>query len=76
VQLNTSNLFEVVLGALNATGLAADRLEIEITEAILMRNSEITLNTLHQLRSLGIRIAMDDFGTRRWAICEGFRSTR
>jgi EAL domain-containing protein (putative c-di-GMP-specific phosphodiesterase class I) len=38
-------------------------LELEITEAVLMQNSEVTLRTLHQLRALGIKISMDDFGT-------------
>jgi len=63
VQLHTDGLLDAVLDALDSAGLAPHRLEIEITEAILMRNSETTLNTLHRLRKLGIRIAMDDFGT-------------
>jgi diguanylate cyclase (GGDEF)-like protein len=62
-QLHTDGLLDAVLDALQSAGLAPHRLEIEITEAILMRNSETTLNTLHRLRKLGIRIAMDDFGT-------------
>jgi EAL domain-containing protein (putative c-di-GMP-specific phosphodiesterase class I) len=45
------------------SGLAASRLEFEITEATLMQNDESILAMLHQLRSLGVRIAMDDFGT-------------
>ena len=44
-------------------GLAADRLELEITETALLQDSEATLATLYQLRELGVRIAMDDFGT-------------
>jgi EAL domain-containing protein (putative c-di-GMP-specific phosphodiesterase class I) len=48
---------------LASSGLSPHRLELEITEAVLMQNSEITLRTLHQLRALGIRISMDDFGT-------------
>ena len=63
VQLHADGLLDAVLDALDSAGLAPHRLEIEITEAILMRNSEATLNTLHRLRKLGIRIAMDDFGT-------------
>ena len=63
VQLHTDGLLDTVLDALDSAGLAPHRLEIEITEAVLMRNSETTLNTLHRLRKLGIRIAMDDFGT-------------
>jgi EAL domain-containing protein (putative c-di-GMP-specific phosphodiesterase class I) len=43
--------------------LSAGRLELEITEAVLLQNSEATLATLHRLRELGVRIAMDDFGT-------------
>src|SRR5262249_1574717 len=41
----------------------AYRLELEITESVLMQNNEATFRTLHQLRELGVRIAMDDFGT-------------
>jgi EAL domain-containing protein (putative c-di-GMP-specific phosphodiesterase class I) len=43
--------------------LAADRLEVEITESVLLFNSKSTLETLHYLRALGVRISMDDFGT-------------
>ncbi len=53
----------VVISALAAAGLPADRLELEITETVLLQNTEATLATLHQLRALGVRIAMDDFGT-------------
>ena len=62
-QLASKNLVPVVLSALATARLPADRLELEITEAVLMQNTEATLKTLHQLRSLGIRISMDDFGT-------------
>ena len=62
-QLNNSLLFPTVLNALNAAQLPAHRLELEITEAVLMENTEANLRTLHGLRSLGIRISMDDFGT-------------
>jgi EAL domain-containing protein (putative c-di-GMP-specific phosphodiesterase class I) len=41
----------------------ATRLELEITESLMLQNSEATLATLHQLRDLGVRIALDDFGT-------------
>ena len=54
---------QVIVGALAASGLSPDRLEIEITETVLLHNKEATLATLHQLRAIGIRIAMDDFGT-------------
>ena len=52
-----------VTRTLAATGLPARRLELEITEAVLMRNDEGVIAMLQQLRSLGVRIAMDDFGT-------------
>jgi len=62
-QLVNKGLLPAVLGALASSQLPPDRLELEITEAVLMQNSEVTLKVLHQLRSLGIRISMDDFGT-------------
>jgi EAL domain-containing protein (putative c-di-GMP-specific phosphodiesterase class I) len=62
-QLINKNLLPAVLGALASAQLSADRLELEITEAVLMQNSEVTLRVLHQLRALGIRVSMDDFGT-------------
>lgn len=62
-QFKNKNLVQVVVHALAASGLPANRLEIEITEAILMEHTEATLVTLNQLRELGVRIAMDDFGT-------------
>ncbi len=52
-----------VAGALSASGLAPRRLELEITESVLLQDSDSTLATLHQLRNLGIAISMDDFGT-------------
>jgi diguanylate cyclase (GGDEF)-like protein len=63
IQVMNQNLVTVVIGALAAAGLPASRLEIEITESVLMQNSEATLATLHQLRELGVSISMDDFGT-------------
>ena len=54
----------MVLQALAASGLPPERLELEITEAVLLQDSQNTLAVLHQLRQLGVRIAMDDFGTR------------
>jgi diguanylate cyclase (GGDEF)-like protein len=62
-QLRSPGLVQVVVGALAASGLAANRLELEITETVLLSNSEQTLAILYQLRELGVRIAMDDFGT-------------
>jgi diguanylate cyclase (GGDEF)-like protein len=63
VQFRGPGLVDVVVSALEATGLPAERLELEITESILLDDSEATLSTLYQLRALGVRIAMDDFGT-------------
>ena len=63
IQFRNPGLMQVIVGALAASGLSPTRLEIEITETVLLHNKEATLATLHQLRALGIRIAMDDFGT-------------
>jgi EAL domain-containing protein (putative c-di-GMP-specific phosphodiesterase class I) len=52
-----------VVGALATSGLSAGRLELEITEAVLIRDDEAALAILHQLRAAGVRIALDDFGT-------------
>jgi diguanylate cyclase (GGDEF)-like protein len=62
-QLGSANLLPTVLNALATSQLPPERLELEITEAVLMHNTETTLKTLHQLRSLGISISLDDFGT-------------
>jgi EAL domain-containing protein (putative c-di-GMP-specific phosphodiesterase class I) len=53
----------IVQEALTDSGLPADRLELEITESLLMSNTEHVLGTLHALSAMGVRIAMDDFGT-------------
>jgi diguanylate cyclase (GGDEF)-like protein len=58
-----SELALAVISALARSGLNAQRLELEITESVLLFNGETTLATLHQLRGLGVRISMDDFGT-------------
>jgi EAL domain-containing protein (putative c-di-GMP-specific phosphodiesterase class I) len=63
IQVANPNLVPVVVSALAAAGLPARRLEVEITESVLMHNTEKTMATLHRLRQLGVRIAMDDFGT-------------
>jgi predicted signal transduction protein with EAL and GGDEF domain len=63
VQFKNQNLALLVVSALAQSGLPARRLELEITEAVLLQNNEATLATLHRLRDLGVRIAMDDFGT-------------
>ncbi len=63
VQFRSPFLVLVVQEALARSGLAAVRLELEITESVLMANTGATLETLHQLRALGVRISMDDSGT-------------
>ena len=63
VQLKCQTLALKIVNALAVSGLPANRLEIEITEAVLIRDDETALAILHQLRALGIRIALDDFGT-------------
>ena len=63
IQLKSPTLALRITGALAASGLPADRLEIEITEAVLIHDDESALAILHQLRAIGVRIALDDFGT-------------
>jgi diguanylate cyclase (GGDEF)-like protein len=63
VQFHRGALHETILRALAVTGLAPDRLEVEITESIFLEGSETTLRLLHALRSVGVRVALDDFGT-------------
>ncbi len=58
-----SDIAEVVKRALAISGLAARRLEIEITEGLLMENSAEVIDKLREIRALGVTIAMDDFGT-------------
>ncbi|MGX1318012.1 diguanylate cyclase (GGDEF)-like protein/PAS domain S-box-containing protein [Bradyrhizobium sp. USDA 377] len=63
VQLKCDTLALRIASALAASGLDPRRLELEITEAVLIRDDEAALSILHQLRSIGVRIALDDFGT-------------
>jgi diguanylate cyclase (GGDEF)-like protein len=63
VQFKSGTLALKVIAALAASGLAASRLELEITEAVLIRDDDAALAVLHQLRDIGVRIALDDFGT-------------
>jgi diguanylate cyclase (GGDEF)-like protein/PAS domain S-box-containing protein len=63
VQLKSPTLALRIAGALAASNLEPSRLEIEITEAVLIRDDEAALAILHQLRKIGVRIALDDFGT-------------
>jgi diguanylate cyclase (GGDEF)-like protein len=63
VQIKKSNLFDVILCVLLESGLAAERLELEITETTLLESRETHLATIRQLKNLGVSIALDDFGT-------------
>jgi EAL domain-containing protein (putative c-di-GMP-specific phosphodiesterase class I) len=63
VQFRSGTLALKIVAALAASGLAPNRLELEITEAVLIRDDEAALAILHQLRAIGVRIALDDFGT-------------
>jgi len=63
VQFAAPDLVEAVQRALVASGLPPHRLELEITERLLLENSERTLSMLRRLRQLGVCIALDDFGT-------------
>jgi diguanylate cyclase (GGDEF)-like protein len=62
VQLHSSNLVPTVAAA-TSSGLDPDRLELEITETVMIQDVETTLATLNRLRAIGVRISMDDFGT-------------
>jgi diguanylate cyclase (GGDEF)-like protein/PAS domain S-box-containing protein len=63
IQLKSPTLALRITGALSASGLPPQRLEVEITEAVLIHDDESALAILHQLRAIGVRIALDDFGT-------------
>jgi EAL domain-containing protein (putative c-di-GMP-specific phosphodiesterase class I) len=63
VQFRSDMLVETMDGALRESGLAPNRLELEITESALLQNNDTVLRTLHRLRALGLRTSLDDFGT-------------
>ncbi|CDZ63605.1 putative bifunctional diguanylate cyclase/phosphodiesterase [Neorhizobium galegae] len=63
LQFKSQTLAHTVVSALSDAGLQASRLELEITESVLLTDNDTALATLHHIRSLGVRIAMDDFGT-------------
>ncbi|MGA7858588.1 MAG: EAL domain-containing protein [Terracidiphilus sp.] len=63
IQLRNEEFIEDLSAILDETGLAAQRLELEVTESSLMRNSELVAPILRLLRELGVRISVDDFGT-------------
>ncbi|HKS86083.1 MAG TPA: EAL domain-containing protein [Pseudolabrys sp.] len=62
-QLNSRNLVGMVTDALEESGMPPHRLQLEITETVLLQNTFTTLATLHELRKMGVQIALDDFGT-------------
>ena len=63
IQIGSVNLVPTVINALASAGLPASRLELEITEFVVMQNTAAMLTTLHRLHELGMKISMDDFGT-------------
>ena len=62
-QFSASSVSDIVAAALKEAGLAAHRLELEITETLLLDNSEAIIEELHTLKAMGVGIVMDDFGT-------------
>jgi len=66
VQFRKGNLRELVKNTLAASGLSASRLELEVTESVLLQDKEATLTTLHQLHDLGVQISMDS--TLKWKL--------
>jgi len=63
VQFRNPSLPLTIVAALGAAGLSAERLELEITESVLLQDDRAVIDMLHQIRALGVRISMDDFGT-------------
>lgn len=62
-QFRSPQLVRTVMDAVSEAGLAPDRLELEITESVLLHDDDATMATLHALRAAGVRISLDDFGT-------------
>jgi EAL domain-containing protein (putative c-di-GMP-specific phosphodiesterase class I) len=62
-QFRSKELVTVIVGALATSGIAPQRLELEVTETVIMHDSEAVFAALGQLHKLGVRIALDDFGT-------------
>ncbi len=63
MQFRSDNLVQAVFCAIANSGIRPNRLELEITESVLLLENSSALETLHKLRDFGVRIAMDDFGT-------------
>ena len=62
-QFKQTDLIERIMGALDRTGLSPNRLEIEVTEGVLINEPERAITLLSSLRSSGVRVSLDDFGT-------------
>ncbi len=62
-QLNGLELLKIVASALEDSGLPAERLELELTESLMMSDVNLTLETLRELHRMGVQVAVDDFGT-------------
>jgi diguanylate cyclase (GGDEF)-like protein/PAS domain S-box-containing protein len=62
VQFQQSNIVETLLGVLDRTGLAPERLELEVTEGVLIADADASIRMFHELKAAGIKIALDDFG--------------
>ena len=77
-QFRKPGLVQIVVSALAVSGLPADRLELEITERVLLKHTKATLETLAQLRDLGVRSRSTTSAraTPRSAVCRAFPSTR
>lgn len=63
IQFKSKNLVQTALNSLASAGLAPGRLDLEITESVLLQDETNTLALLHKLRDIGVKISMDDFGT-------------
>jgi len=63
MQFKRGDLQHTVVGVLNETGLDPSRLELELTESILIGNTELVLETVRRLKAIGIKLSLDDFGT-------------
>ncbi len=62
-QLQAGTLLQVVEDVLRETGLSADRLDLEVTETVVLDATQSVLDVMHKLRAMGVRISLDDFGT-------------
>ncbi|MEM8615465.1 MAG: EAL domain-containing protein [Pseudomonadota bacterium] len=63
LQIHSTGLIATIVNALATNGVSADRLELEITESVMISDAEFTMQRLTQLKDIGVRIALDDFGT-------------